>query len=501
MGEGSRLTSLPVRARRAFPSSAATRCPRRARRALDLVVGALTLGSLALLPAVASADRVVPKKGAAVRGTVTRTDTEVLVNKYRSRSAAMTFGVVRFPVAEVSRVEDESVPLDVVRRRLEDLKADDVAGRIGLAKYALSQKVEPEGRRLLEEALALAPGQVEALALYGGAERFAVARRGNPSLDPDLARELVAMLALPTPRARANEARRLEAARGFPARPEVVERMARSLFEPKGEREDVPLKFASDRIKGGLFTVFVPEGYVPYRPTPLVVGLHGGAAGGKSGDVVLGSGRDAGLMYLKGCQARGWILVCPTAIVAPWAAPPNDAYLLSVIEEVGARWNIDPDRVFLTGHASGGTGAWALGSRHTDQFAAVGPTGSMAPQGLKAFRAAKTALFVYHSADDPAAPLGPVQAFVDQALDQGQDIVYLRLEDQGHSFPGDAEAELFDVLRTRRLAGPARATAWPRSSFDRKPSADEIRVFGDASSAWDEGPAKAPPANPVPTPK
>ena len=419
---------------------------------------------------------------------MTRTDTEIVVNKYRSKSAAMTYGVVRFPVGDVTRVEDESVPLEVVRRRQDDLKPEDVAGRVGLAKYALSQKLEPEARRLLEEALALAPGQPEATALYGGAERFAAARRGNPSLDPDLAKELLAMLALPTPRARAVEARRLEAARGFPARPEVIERMARGASAPKGEREDVPLKVAAERHKGGRYTVFVPEGYVPWRPTPLLVGLHGGAAGGKSGDVVLGSGRDAGLLYLRGCQARGWLLVCPTAQVAPWAAPANDPFLLSVLEEVEATWNVDPDRVFLAGHASGGTGAWALGSRHTDLFAGVAPMASTAPQGLRAFKSARTALFVYHSADDPAAPLEPVQATVDQAFDQGLDAVYLRLENQGHSFPADAENELFDVFRVKRLGGVPRASAWPRSSFERKPSADETRAFGDVVASWGEPP-------------
>ncbi len=438
----------------------------------------LGLAALAVLaPTPAGADRVVPRKGPVVRGFVTRTDTEVVVNRYRCRSAAMTFGVVRFPLADVRRVDEEVVVDEVVRRRAEDLAPDDVAGRIGLATYAQSQKVRPEAQRLLEEALALDPTNAQALALYGGAERLAAARRGSVALDPQLRRLLGSWTALPDAATREREARRLEAERGLAYRPEVLERWWRGAREPKGLREDVPLVLRADRFPGGAYTLYVPPAYDPLVPMPLLFVLHGGVGGGKDGTAVTSRGKDAVPLYLEGAERLRWILVAPNALAGPWSNPANEPFLSTVLDEVTARYNVDLDRVHLAGHAAGGTGAWWFGSRRTDAFASVSPSASSAPQGQKAFLAARTALFVYHSADDPVTPVDPIPPAVDAMLEAGCDVVYMQLEDQGHGFPGVAELEMFDAIRAKRLFDARRTSAWPRSSFLRPIGADEAKAF------------------------
>jgi poly(3-hydroxybutyrate) depolymerase len=448
------------------------------------VLGALVALASAFVAAPASADRLVPKKGPAVRGTVIRTDTEAIVNRFRSRTAAMTYGVVRFPLDQVKRIEEEENAEETVRRKAEELKPDDADGRVGLAKYAIGQKVKPEATRLLEEALALKPDHAEALALYGDRARFAAAKRGNPALDPDLRRDLVAYLAMEDGSARAKEARRLEAERGFLARPEVLERAWRSSRAPKGLREDVALTLRSDKHPGGVYTISVPDTYDPLVPCPLLFALHGGGRGGKEGDQVVGSGRDAASLYVGGIARVGWILVCPTALAAPWSAGPNEGFLLSVLEEVQARYNVDLDRVYLTGHSMGGFGTWWFGPRHTDLFAGIGPTAGGGPGGFKELKEARTAIFSYHSADDPVCSVAPIQPAMETLLKMDADLVYLQLEDRGHSFPPEAEQELFDVFRVKRLYDARRQSAWPRSSFSRKATSDETKYLGDLASAW-----------------
>lgn len=447
----------------------------RAIRARALCVALVGLSALG--PTDARADRVVPKKGPAVRGFVTRTDTEILVNRYRSSSPVMTFGVVRFPLADVRRLEEEIVVEEVVRRRAEDLKPDDVAGRVGVATYAQSQKVRLEAQRLLEEALAIDPTNAQALALYGGPEKLAAARRGSPALDPSLRKLVSSWAAIPDAATREREARRLETERGLPWRPEVLERWWRGAREPKGLREDVPLVLRADRFPDAAYTIYVPPSYDPLVPMPLLFVLHGGVGGGKDGTSVTSRGKDAMTLYLEGAVRLGWILVAPNALAGPWSNPVNEPLLMAVLDEVLARYDVDLDRVHLAGHAAGGTGAWWFGSRHTDVFATVSPSASSAPQGQRAFLAARTALFVYHSADDPVAPVEPIQPAVDAMLDAGIDLVYLQLEDQGHGFPGVAELEMFDVIRVKRLFDARRTSAWPRSSFLRPMGADETKAF------------------------
>jgi len=440
-------------------------------------LGVALAGLAALASPAARADRVVPKKGPAVRGFVTRTDTEILVNRYRSSSPVMTYGVVRFPLADVRRVEEELVVEEVVRRRADDLKPDDVAGRVGLATYAQSQKVRLEAQRLLEEALALDPTHAQALALYGGPEKLAAARRGSVALDPTLRKLVGSWAAIPDAPTREREARRLEAEHGLAFRPEVLERWWRGAREPKGLREDVPLTLRADRFPGAAYTIYVPPTYDPLVPMPLLFVLHGGVGGGKDGAAVTSRGKDATTLYLEGAARLGWILVAPNALAGPWSNPVNEPVLMAVLDEVLARYDVDLDRVHLAGHAAGGTGAWWFGSRHTDVFASVSPSASSAPQGQRAFLAARTALFVYHSADDPVTPVDPIQPAVDAMLDAGCDLVYLQLEDQGHGFPGIAELEMFDVIRVKRLVDARRTSAWARSSFLRPLGPDEAKAF------------------------
>ena len=47
---------------------------------------------------------------------------------------------------------------------------------------------------------------------------------------------------------------------------------------------------------------------------------------------------------------------------------------LEVLTDATARLNVDPARVYLTGHSMGGHGTWHLGVTYPDRFAAIGPS-------------------------------------------------------------------------------------------------------------------------------
>ena len=74
--------------------------------------------------------------------------------------------------------------------------------------------------------------------------------------------------------------------------------------------------------------------------------------------------------------ATGMITVGPSApwdteTAHRWCLASADEYLADVIEECKARFNIDPDCVFLIGHSMGGFGAFHHVQRSPDRFAAV----------------------------------------------------------------------------------------------------------------------------------
>jgi hypothetical protein len=447
--------------------------------------------ALVLAAGTASADRVTPKKGAVLKGSVVRTDTDVVVNRYRSTTAGMTYGVVRLPLAEVRKIDEEPDPEDVVRRRARDLAPGDAAGRVGLARYALSQRLKLDADRLLEEALALDPKVADGAALYGGLERFEAAAKSNPALRAAWRADLAAYLRLEDGKARRAAADAMAARHGTALRPELLERARRSSLEPTGFSDGVAARLRAEKHPGATYSIRVPATYDPLVPTPLLVGLHDGRGGGRDGRTVVGRGRDADGLFAGGAERNGWILVCPTALVVPWSDPANDAWLADVLEEVLLRWNVDLDRMFLAGQGGGADGVWSFCAKRPGLFAGIAPTTTpVAGTGLKALRDARTRVFLYHSEDDSVVGPGYSRAAADALLDLGADVTYLELPDRGHSFPPEADGEMFDLFRRARRFDPKRTSAWPVSSFARPVTADERRDLGDPLAGLSPAPAK-----------
>src|SRR5262249_51337055 len=105
--------------------------------------------------------------------------------------------------------------------------------------------------------------------------------------------------------------------------------------------------------RGG-FSLYVPEYYTPDRAWPLVMALHGGS----------GNGRNFLWSWLRDARSFGAILVAPTATGATWALMGNDSdtpNLHRILDEVRSRWNIDAQRLLLTGMSDGGTFCYVTG--------------------------------------------------------------------------------------------------------------------------------------------
>ncbi len=125
--------------------------------------------------------------------------------------------------------------------------------------------------------------------------------------------------------------------------------------------------------------VTLPAHYDPARPWPLVVLLHGYSANGFLQDVYLG--------FSARATAHQFIAVVPEGTTAPdgkqfWNATAaccdfydsdvdDVAYLLSLIDEVRATYNVDPARVAVLGHSNGGFMAYELACRAPAAITAI----------------------------------------------------------------------------------------------------------------------------------
>lgn len=112
--------------------------------------------------------------------------------------------------------------------------------------------------------------------------------------------------------------------------------------------------------------IYVPAGYDPAEPTPLLILLHG--SGGTGPGILQGWTRFAG--------ENGYLLLAPTDpdSAQGYAFTERERDLgMAAMRWMRTRFHVDDDRIHLFGVSRGGHMAWDLGLRFPDRFASVNP--------------------------------------------------------------------------------------------------------------------------------
>jgi pimeloyl-ACP methyl ester carboxylesterase len=137
---------------------------------------------------------------------------------------------------------------------------------------------------------------------------------------------------------------------------------------------DPPEKVSSTEVtmttgaggKGTTYQLKLPPEYHAGRPYPVVIALHHGGESGK--DMVKRWADEAGRF--------GYILACPDwdqgGGTYTYSAAEH-ATVLDTLRDLRLHFNVDSDRVFLTGYGEGGNMAWDVGLSHPDLFAGLMP--------------------------------------------------------------------------------------------------------------------------------
>ncbi|MFM8385574.1 MAG: HEAT repeat domain-containing protein [Planctomycetia bacterium] len=459
--------------------------------ARGVALGALVaLGLLCALPGSLPADTLVLEGGRTLRGHVVRTATEVLFNPYRSQAPSMTFGQRRLALAEVKRIEpdeDEGTLHAALERALaQPAAARDEALR-ALWATARRRSMRDLATRVAEQGLALGMTDADLLKQVGGPERWSARRRGDVRLDAVLAARVAGLLSVPRSPERAAALVRLAGETGLVLDLRHVERMARSLDEPVGVLEEQPLAWPVTGVPASArFTLYVPPDLHPLVPAPLVIALHGGGTLERPDRtrVVAGSGKDMLPLVLPGARQRGWLVLCPTALEAPWDTPAHRALLEAALAEVGARWNVDLARVHLVGVGEGAEGAWALGASMAERLASVAVAGGP-PSGLASTLLGRgLCVWVGHGEADERFPVEPVRKLAARLVEQAA-FTYCELPEAGHGLAAEAEQDWYRAIEGRR--NPRARDAWPQPSLALPPGEAEQAARGDLAAVGGAG--------------
>lgn len=195
---------------------------------------------------------------------------------------------------------------------------------------------------------------------------------------------------------------------------------------------------ASYRSEAGEFfyTLDVPDTYDPSRQYQVRVQLHGGvgrieentpprlAAGGR----------------LAGAEQ---IYVMPYAWRdAPWWSARQTENLRAILDLVKRAYNVDENRVVLSGVSDGGTGVYYMAMRQTTPFASFLPLNgfimvlrnetSEADGDLFPHNLLNKPMFIVNGGRDPLYPTSLVDPYVEHLKQGGVDLVYRPQPNAGH---------------------------------------------------------------------
>lgn len=144
--------------------------------------------------------------------------------------------------------------------------------------------------------------------------------------------------------------------------------------------------------------LYVPAGYQPSRPLPLVLMLHGAGGGGQGNLWPLLDLADAAGLMLLGPDARR-----ETWDVIRGGYGPDVAFIDRALAQTFSRYAVDPTRLAIEGFSDGASYALSLGLSNGDLFThglAFSP-GFLAPAEL----VGQPRLFIAHGVHDDVLPI------------------------------------------------------------------------------------------------
>ena len=174
------------------------------------------------------------------------------------------------------------------------------------------------------------------------------------------------------------------------------------------------------------YLLFLPATYAVHpQRWPLMLFLHG--AGERGDDLQLV--KRHGVAKIVEEQPA-----FPLLVVSP-QCPPTEAWapepLLALLDDIEQHYDVDPERLYVTGLSMGGFGTWAVAIAAPDRFAAIAPIcGGGDPSRVGVLR--HLPVWAFHGARDPIVPLQRTVEMVEALRQCGGNVRFTVYPEAGH---------------------------------------------------------------------
>ena len=220
--------------------------------------------------------------------------------------------------------------------------------------------------------------------------------------------------------------------------------LLKRLADADPTREEVGVIHANnDKGSRGGFSLYVPEYYDPDHAHPLIVALHGGS----------GHGRDFLTTWLVNARTHGAILLCPTARERTWSLMGTDVdtpNIENLVRHLRDQYNIDPERLLLTGMSDGGTFCYVSGLREDSPFTHLAPSSAsfhpLLLEGTTPKRLGSLSVYLMHGVLDWMFPVGIARTANEALSAGGARVTYREIDDLSHAYPRDENPRIMEWL-------------------------------------------------------
>jgi predicted peptidase len=183
------------------------------------------------------------------------------------------------------------------------------------------------------------------------------------------------------------------------------------------------------RIK---YLLHLPDGYEKASPKkwPMILFLHGSGERGddlervKMHGIPMIAERDPSFPFIALSPQ------CPEDSADSSWLGEQDA-VMTLVNEIITNYNVDPNRLYLTGLSMGGYGTWYLAAEYPGRFAAIAPIcGGGNPKRIKELSGTPT--WVFHGKKDDVVPVSESEKMVEILRTHGADVRFTIYPDLNH---------------------------------------------------------------------
>ena len=215
--------------------------------------------------------------------------------------------------------------------------------------------------------------------------------------------------------------------------------------EPTNER------FLRGTLEGAPYRLFAPAAYDGKTAFPLVLFLHGGAGRGRDNERHLRDGNGMLIELFAGAEKQ-----FPAFVLAPQTATTHvPETTFAVLDDVRARYRVDPTRIYVAGQSLGGYGLIDLIGTRPQLFAAAVVIAASG-DGSFAKSLAGVPIWFFHGEHDEGVPVEGVRRLAGAVKRAGGTVRYTEYAGEGHGLAWLVvkERELVPwVFAQRRVSG------------------------------------------------